>query len=321
MPIMRQVSGKVAVVTGGASGIGEACCRRRWRAKARRSSSPISTTRWARRSSSASPRRAAGRTICTTTCATRQRGPASSPRPRKRLRPPRHHGGQCRHRRHGADRDHDAWPTGSVSRRSTSTACSCRSGTRSRRCGVPGRRLDRADVVDCRLCAAHQGSPPIPRPRAACGCSPSRWRSSMPPTTSAATRCIPASSPRRSGARSRLAPRAIAVTPPIDPRERAAIAVPLTRVGEAQDIANGVLFLCTEAANYMTGQEMVIDGGMTAGTAGAADVVVVRHSAQGVRDATSRTCAVFARSSSSTASFPARSPFSKRARRSRSERA
>jgi NAD(P)-dependent dehydrogenase (short-subunit alcohol dehydrogenase family) len=52
---------------------------------------------------------------------------------------------------------------------------------------------------------------------------------------------------------------------PIDPRERAAVSVPLPRVGEAQDIANGVLFLCTEAANYMTGQELVIDGGMTAG--------------------------------------------------------
>jgi NAD(P)-dependent dehydrogenase (short-subunit alcohol dehydrogenase family) len=52
---------------------------------------------------------------------------------------------------------------------------------------------------------------------------------------------------------------------PIDPRERAAAVVPLTRVGEAQDVANGVLFLCTEAANYMTGQELVIDGGMTAG--------------------------------------------------------
>ncbi len=52
---------------------------------------------------------------------------------------------------------------------------------------------------------------------------------------------------------------------PIDPRERAAAVVPLTRVGEAQDIANGVLFLCTETANYMTGQELVIDGGMTAG--------------------------------------------------------
>ncbi|CAN5917064.1 glucose 1-dehydrogenase [soil metagenome] len=52
---------------------------------------------------------------------------------------------------------------------------------------------------------------------------------------------------------------------PIDPRERAAISVPLTRVGEAQDIANGVLFLCSDAANYMTGQDMVIDGGLTAG--------------------------------------------------------
>jgi len=52
---------------------------------------------------------------------------------------------------------------------------------------------------------------------------------------------------------------------PIDPRERAAAVVPLPRVGEAQDVANGVLFLCTDAANYMTGQELVIDGGMTAG--------------------------------------------------------
>jgi NAD(P)-dependent dehydrogenase (short-subunit alcohol dehydrogenase family) len=52
---------------------------------------------------------------------------------------------------------------------------------------------------------------------------------------------------------------------PIDPRERAAAVVPLSRVGEAQDIANGVLFLCTEAAAYMTGQELVIDGGITAG--------------------------------------------------------
>jgi NAD(P)-dependent dehydrogenase (short-subunit alcohol dehydrogenase family) len=53
---------------------------------------------------------------------------------------------------------------------------------------------------------------------------------------------------------------------PMDPRERAAAVVPLVRAGEAQDIANGVLFLCTEAANYMTGQELVIDGGMTAGS-------------------------------------------------------
>ena len=52
---------------------------------------------------------------------------------------------------------------------------------------------------------------------------------------------------------------------PIDASERAASIVPLTRVGLAQDIANGVLFLCTDAASYMTGQELVIDGGMNAG--------------------------------------------------------
>jgi len=52
---------------------------------------------------------------------------------------------------------------------------------------------------------------------------------------------------------------------PIDPSERAAAVVPLTRVGEAQDIANGVLFLCTEAASYVTDQELVIDGGMKVG--------------------------------------------------------
>jgi NAD(P)-dependent dehydrogenase (short-subunit alcohol dehydrogenase family) len=53
---------------------------------------------------------------------------------------------------------------------------------------------------------------------------------------------------------------------PIDPKEIARAGVPLGRVGEAQDIANGVLFLASDLSDYMTGTELVIDGGMTGGT-------------------------------------------------------
>ena len=52
---------------------------------------------------------------------------------------------------------------------------------------------------------------------------------------------------------------------PIDPNEAAKAGVPLGRAGQAQDIANGVLFLASDASNYMTGAELAIDGGMTGG--------------------------------------------------------
>jgi hypothetical protein len=52
---------------------------------------------------------------------------------------------------------------------------------------------------------------------------------------------------------------------PIDPNEIARAGVPLGSAGEAQDIANGVLFLASDAASYMTGAELVIDRGMTGG--------------------------------------------------------
>jgi NAD(P)-dependent dehydrogenase (short-subunit alcohol dehydrogenase family) len=52
---------------------------------------------------------------------------------------------------------------------------------------------------------------------------------------------------------------------PIDPNEVAIPAVPIGRAGQAQDIANGALFLASDASNYMTGAELVIDGGMTGG--------------------------------------------------------
>jgi NAD(P)-dependent dehydrogenase (short-subunit alcohol dehydrogenase family) len=52
---------------------------------------------------------------------------------------------------------------------------------------------------------------------------------------------------------------------PLDPRAIAANAVPLGEAGTAEDIANGVLFLASDASRHVTGSELVIDGGMTAG--------------------------------------------------------
>ena len=53
---------------------------------------------------------------------------------------------------------------------------------------------------------------------------------------------------------------------PIDPHELARLGVPLRQAGAAQDIADGVLFLASDVSRHMTGAELVIDGGMTAGS-------------------------------------------------------
>jgi NAD(P)-dependent dehydrogenase (short-subunit alcohol dehydrogenase family) len=39
---------------------------------------------------------------------------------------------------------------------------------------------------------------------------------------------------------------------------------PVNRMAQPMDIAAGVLFLASDASNFMTGTELIMDGGLTA---------------------------------------------------------
>ena len=47
-------------------------------------------------------------------------------------------------------------------------------------------------------------------------------------------------------------------------REQAEAETPIRRIGTVDDIANGVLFLASDESSFMTGSELVLDGGWTA---------------------------------------------------------
>ena len=51
---------------------------------------------------------------------------------------------------------------------------------------------------------------------------------------------------------------------PPDVQEQLKAATPLGRLGEAEDVAAAVLFLASDEASFMTGAELVVDGGYTA---------------------------------------------------------
>jgi 3-oxoacyl-[acyl-carrier protein] reductase len=46
--------------------------------------------------------------------------------------------------------------------------------------------------------------------------------------------------------------------------ERSAPTIPLARVGQPADVADAILFLLSDAARYITGQSLTVDGGLTA---------------------------------------------------------
>ena len=95
---------------------------------------------------------------------------------------------------------------------------------------------------------------PTPRPRA-----PSSRSTSRSPSSSPRTRSAPISSIRGSS-RHRCRRRTSTTSSGRSSRRR----FPLGRIGQPLDIANAALFLASDESSFMTGAEMIIDGGFMA---------------------------------------------------------
>ena len=201
-----QVEGKIALVTGGASGIGAAIAE----LLAREGASVVATDIDELNGPEVVARiKKGGRRGDLSASGRNQRGALDRSRRRSReaLWPAGCPGFQCRHRhRRAVDRRYDAGRLAAADR------------DQSRRRVPVGETLPAADAQDRRRFDHHdvvaggparrgRACPAIARPRAASGCSPrrSRWNARLLATASASTRCIPASSTRRSGARFRRA--------------------------------------------------------------------------------------------------------------------